>query len=402
MTTNQIKNIQNNQNAENNSRNLLLEAQESAMSAKEIAMAAVSRISEGRTMNKLDETLAKILDEAEQHIKKQTGQNQTSIPEPYDKPFPDEPIDIYPEIKRKTENPEIKRRRQLEQLIQELAEEKAQKKIERINEEAGIYKMKAQQALDEAEAIRKAARTAINQAKQEALGQAEEEISQAWEESRLVKYAAYNAVRQAQEEARRYREEAETANNDARLAISLAQERVKAASEEIEAIQQQAQADAGRARADILRAKEEAEIARRESRKAISGAEAESRQIREEAETGFARVNERLLRAKQHVVNLTREDLAETGQALGKAIKPEPGDNPDIAKGLTYQHLLDKLTEMHNPLHAISGFARMILDDTICDTAAEKEFVRTILQQSESLKLQLDDINRLLKVNNEE
>ena len=424
MTTDQTRKNNNSENVKDESRNLLLEARGNAMNAKENAMEAVSRVSEeSNVMNKLDETLAKILDEAEQRIKKQTNQKKVILPEPHDDSFPDEPINIYPEIKRKTGNPEISPSQQLEQFIHDLTEEKVQKKIKEIQEEARIYKIEAQ--------------TAINQAKHEALGLAEKEIAKAREEIRLAKDAAENAVRQAQEEAGRYKDEVETANNDARVAISLAQERVKAVAEEIKAIQQQALIDTNKARADVLKAKEEAETARRQSRKAISRAEAESRKareeaelakmtaaetinkaqkesrrIKEEAESSITRVNESLLQARQHVVDITQEDISETRQAIEEASRSfgtslekstnarlEISDNPDIADDKNHQYLLDKLMGMHNPLHSISGFARMILDDNICDTVAQKEFVRTILQQSENLKLQLDNIHRSLKLN---
>jgi len=384
MTTNQIRKNPDIERDKDSSHDPLLEAQKNAINARETAMEAVGRISEERNaMNTLDDTLAKILDEAERRIRKHGSQKQVTVPEPDDGSFPDEPIDIYPEIKRKTANPEMSGSRQIIQLIHDLTEEKAQAKTQQLNEEARIHKIQAQQALDEAETVKK---------------------------------AAENAIRLAQEEASRYREEAEKASDDARLAISLARERVKAASEEIKAVQQQASVDTNRATAEVLKAKEEAEIARRESRKAISRAEAESqkareeaeiakrtaaeiihkareesRKITEEAETSITRVNASLLEAQQHVTNMTREDI--------NTARPETGCKPYVTAGNQYQDLLDNLTEMHNPLHSISGFARMILDDNICDAVAEKEFVRTILQQSENLKLQLDNIHRVLKVN---
>ena len=384
MTTNQIRKNPDIERDKDSSHDPLLEAQKNAINARETAMEAVGRISEERNaMNTLDDTLAKILDEAERRIRKHGSQKQVTVPEPDDGSFPDEPIDIYPEIKRKTANPEMSGSRQIIQLIHDLTEEKAQAKTQQLNEEARIHKIQAQQALDEAETVKK---------------------------------AAENAIGLAQEEASRYREEAEKASDDARLAISLARERVKAASEEIKAVQQQASVDTNRARAEVLKAKEEAEIARRESRKAISRAEAESqkareeaeiakrtaaeiihkareesRKITEEAETSITRVNASLLEAQQHVTNMTREDI--------NTARPETGCKPYVTAGNQYQDLLDNLTEMHNPLHSISGFARMILDDNICDAVAEKEFVRTILQQSENLKLQLDNIHRVLKVN---
>ncbi len=343
MTTNQTRKTKPNDSAKDSSRDLLLEARENAINAKETAMEAAGRVRE--KSNKLDETLARILDEAERRIQKRTVKKQLIVPEAQDNSFPDEPIDIYPEIKRKTVNSEIGRRQQLEQLIHDITEEKAQQKTEALNEETRIYKAEAQRAMNEAEKAKKTAQAAI---------------------------------RKAREEASKYREETETANKDARIAISLAQERVKAASEEIQAIQQQAQNEINLARADILKAKEEAEITRRQSRKAVSRAEAESQKAREEAEVAKKTAAEIILKAQ--------EDISKTRQ-----VTEEPG------RSETSDYLLAQLTEMHNPLHSISGFARMILDDNICDRVAQKEFVRSILQQSENLKIQLDNIHCSLK-----
>jgi hypothetical protein len=400
MTTNQKRINNHSNNNKDNSHKSLLIARENADNAKENAMATMSRTSkESQVVNKPDETLAKILGEAEQRIQKQT------ISEHHDIPLQAPLTDIFPEIKRKTISPEVTRSQQLEQLLNDLTEEKTQKKIEENNEEARIYNIEVQKALDEVNKIKK---------------------------------AAENAVRQAQEEASRYREELETARNDTRLAIALAQEKVKTASEEIKAVQQQAFMDTNRARADVLKAREEAEIARRESRQTISRAEAESRKareeteavkrqaaetirrsqeesrkIKEEAQTSLTRINQSLFQARRHVAGMTREDACKIRQAVqgtrqplntsaeeSTAALPEKGVNARIAE-VKEQQLLDKIMEMHHPLHSISGFTRMILDDNICDTAAQKEFLAMILQQSENLKLQLDNMYCLLKANPE-
>jgi len=353
MTTNQTNKNPDNDKIIDNSHNLLLEARENAINARETAREAMSRVGGKRnSMKNFDETLVQILDEAERRVRISNARKQKAVSEPADGSFPDEPIDIYPEIKRKTANPEMSGSQQIIQLIHDLTEEKAQVKTEQLNEETRIYKVQAQQALDEVEAVKKAAK---------------------------------NSIRLAQEEASRYREEAEKASDDARLAISLARERVKMASEEIKEIQQQASVDTNRARAEILKAKEEAETARHESRKAISRAEAESQKAREEAEIAK--------RTAAEIIHKAREESRKIKE------ETETGYKPYVTTDNQYRDLLDRLTEMHNPLHSISGFARMILDDNICDAVAEKEFVRTILQQSENLKLQLDNIHRLLKVN---
>jgi hypothetical protein len=353
MTNNQTSQNPDNEKFTNNSHNSLLEAGKNAINARETAMEAMSRIGgKIKTMKDLDENLGKILDEAERRIRISSARKQEAVSGPDDGMFPDEPIDIYPEIKRKTANPEISGSRQIIQLIQDLTEEKAQAKTEQLNEEARIHKIQAQQALDEVKAVKKAAK---------------------------------NTIRLAQEEASRYRKEAEKSDDDAWLAISLAREKVKAVSEEIKTIQQQASIDTNRARAEVLKAKEEAEIARRESRKAISRAEAESQKAREEAEIAKRTAAEIIYKAREESQKIIEE--------------AETSNKPNVAASTQCQYLLDRLTEMHNPLHAISGFAKMILDDNICDKVAEKEFIRTILQQSENLKLQVDNIHRSLKTN---
>ena len=50
MTTNQTRKTKNTENMKDNSRNLLLEAQENAVNAKEIAMEAVSRVGEEKNI----------------------------------------------------------------------------------------------------------------------------------------------------------------------------------------------------------------------------------------------------------------------------------------------------------------------------------------------------------------
>lgn len=293
MTTNQKRINKNSNNNQDNSHKSMLTARENAGNAKENAMATMSQTSkESQAVYKPDETLAKILDEAEQRIQKHT------ISEHHDIPLQAPLTDIFPEIKRKTISPEVTRNQQLEQLLNDLTEEKAQKKIEENNEEARTYNIEVQKALDEVNKIKK---------------------------------AAENAVRQAQEE----------------------------------------------------------------------------------AQTSLTRINQSLFQARRHVAGMAREDACKIRQAVQGTRQPlntsaeesteplpEKGVNARIAE-VKEQQLLDKIMEMHHPLHSISGFTRMILDDNICDTAAQKEFLAMILQQSENLKLQLDNMYCLLKASPE-
>jgi hypothetical protein len=354
MTTKQKRINKNKKDNKDNSHKRLLAVRDNAVNAKENARTTMSRVSkESHAMNKPDKTLAKTLDKAEQRIHHRVLSQAT-------------PIDIFPEIKRKTINHEITRSQQLEQLLNDLTEEKARKKIEEIKEEARICDIEIQKVLEEVETIKKAAEDAVRQA----------------------------------------------------------QEKVKAVSEEIKAVRQQALTDANQARADVLKAREETEIARSESRKAREETEAiktqaaavirkvqeENLKMIDETQTSHTRINASLFQARQHVSDMTQKDTGKKRQAIQGIRQPSdtpvekstvalPGmrANPGTSRVKEHQQLLDTIMEMHNPLHSISGFARMILDDNICDTAAQKEFLATILQQSENLKLQLDNIYHFIK-----
>ena len=59
------------------------------------------------------------------------------------------------------------------------------------------------------------------------------------------------------------------------------------------------------------------------------------------------------------------------------------------------------LNEMRAPLHSISGFARLMLDEDVTDSATRKEFLSIVVQQSENLTRLLDDLSGKLKPDDE-
>ena len=367
-----------------NSQALMLKAQANALNAREEARKTIEQIYEKhRHYNTLDETLVRIFGETEQAISQQTREllkkNSTDTLEEDNKgqsssiSFIDKlPIDIYPEIKRKTVNPQI------QHSTDNLSEENIQKEIEDFIEETRRIKKEAQQALNEADITRQAARLTVSRAKHEALKMAEDEIARSQEETRIIRENADISVRQAHEEA-------ETARNHARVAISLAQDKVKEVTEIM-----------AQAREENRQVKEAARTARQEAAEAIRQAHEESHQAKEKAEASIRKVNEQVTRARQMITDSTLQenDLQPVRKILSdqEILPPEvpiAPPQPEIDKDLTN----DGLKEMYDPLHSISGFARMMLDDNIADRAAQKEFLAIILQQSEALKQKLDGLS---------
>ncbi len=349
-----------------NNQEFMLKARENALNAKEEARKAIGQVYEkSRHINPLDETLVRIFGETEQAISQQADillqKSEADTPDDnndYDFTSPEIldrlPIDIYPEIKRKTGGFET-----VGQSTGILSEEDLQQEIDDFIEETNRIKKEAQQALNEADITRQAARLTVNRVKQEAAQMAESEIARTREETRIIKENAESELMQLREENLRYREEAEAARNHARVAIALAQDKVKEASEK------------------IARALEESRQSREESRLA-----------KERAETSIRKVNEQIIKARKLIINSTPEDISNS-----KPVEEPTPEAPAIAREkATKTPSNDVIKELYDPLHSISGFARMMLDDNIADSAAQKEFLAIILRQSENLKQQLDKI----------
>jgi signal transduction histidine kinase len=51
---------------------------------------------------------------------------------------------------------------------------------------------------------------------------------------------------------------------------------------------------------------------------------------------------------------------------------------------------------MRTPLHSISGFAKLMLEEDVSDGATRKEFLSIMVQQSESLNKLIDDLSHIL------
>lgn len=162
------------------------------------------------------------------------------------------------------------------------------------------------------------------------------------EETQKIRENAEAAVYQA-------RKEAEAAQSDARLSVALAQEKVK------------------------------------ESAELVKQARKETRLAKEKAENSIKKVNEQIIRARNLINDSIPEEIPD-----GCPVQVNSVDSTTSYKSFPH----NTLKELYDPLHSISGFARMMLDDNIADRAAQKEFLQIILQQSELLKERLDLLSR--------
>jgi hypothetical protein len=444
----------------------LLAAQENAISAKEAAMEAINRVYKESEASA--QTLAKTINEAMQYNAREreefrdAGSMESSAEDHKDNPepgtlkdqtkprlihkfisgghnslnnlFSNKAMDLDSGKKEESRHPVEEPSGLLRQLIENLTEGKAQSKSGETMGEANTSRIETKKASDEVQIVRKAAEEAISlareetikakeeaemarrtveiaisKAKQEAISKVADDIIKAKEEVRAAKEAANMAIRQARDDSNRSKEEVEAANNHAQVAITLAQEKVKATVEEVESIKRQSQLAASQAQDEVLRLRGEIETIKRMANEAISRAEEESRQAKEEAEASMLRSNETMALAQQHIISMTKAEIARTRQEIEAASK-NPGEVfsriPEVVtEGDSHLANQDKVTpghvaailyEMHAPLHSICGFARLMLEGDISDSTTMKEFLSIIFQQSESLCHQLDDLSGTL------
>src|SRR4030043_1638267 len=274
----------------NDSQQLLVRAQQNAVEAKEAAMGAISRFyQESQVCEKKAEKMVRELDEAIQHALdaaiKSRGEKEEDNPVVRDDgwsgtspkkkkksklskkvlgngyfPFnavSDLSKSIFGNNEFDAETREefykvvMRQSPQLRQLIDDLTEDKARIKTERILNEAkseiiaarvavnraqdeiGEAKEEAKKAFYEAEAAKRAAEVIVSQVKQNSICQVADEVTRAKEEVKAMKEAANMAIRRAEEEAKKSGEEAEAAHNHAQVGIFLASDRVKKDAEQL-------------------------------------------------------------------------------------------------------------------------------------------------------------------------
>jgi nitrogen-specific signal transduction histidine kinase len=289
-----------------------------------------------------------------------------------------------------------------------LTQEKVKREAEQLNAsrlQAQVETKKAQdaakKAMEEAEVLRREAQEAINKATIESQ-QAREATESA---RRRMQEATVLAEKQAYdkfyEEIKKIREEAEKTNKAAYDAIAKAREESQRAREEVEMVKRSSEEAVFLARQDTLKAQAEVERAKQSVLEVISQAEEDNRKAQDEAESSILKANEAMMQAKQDIISVTRNEIVrarEELEATGRAPEPdtdasEPDGRPEK---LDPNYVANVLHEMRAPLHSISGFAKLMLEDNVSDSNTQKEFLSLMVQQSESLNRLIDDLSRIL------
>jgi nitrogen-specific signal transduction histidine kinase len=362
---------------------LMLQAQKNAEQAKEAAQGALNRFYEqSQISEKKAEKMVRELDDAIQNALMATQRNRGKNPGNVKLDKPEEKLpeavlidkklklskkvlnsgpfnvvsginkifgnaekELDPEVKAEFYQYVMRHSPQLRDLIDELTEDKARTKTEKIlsetkaeilaaraavnhaQEETNEIKEKARKAMTEAEATRRAAEQVVTQVKQSTIGQVAEEVSKAREEVKAVKAAAENAVRKAEEELVRVKAEAGAANNKATVAVTLAQEKVKKDAELLKNYKLQAKIAVKQAMDEANRLKEEAEAVRHASQEAVSKAALESQQARQTMELANKKLQESTSTAEHQAyekfceeIKAIRNETEATNKAAYEAI----------------------------------------------------------------------------------
>jgi signal transduction histidine kinase len=302
-----------------------------------------------------------------------------------------------------------------------LAQDRTQQEAEKVE----TIKQQSQIALDRAQAEAARAKEEAEIARresQQAISRAREESQKAIEEAELVKRKLQETVIQAQqqnyqdicEEMNKIKEEAETTKKAAYEAIVRAQEEGRKAKEEAEMVKKAAEEALSRAREESRKAKEEAEKAKQTILEVVGKAQEESRKVKEEAEASILMANEVMKRARQDIIGITIGEITKTRQELEAASQdphmlldtppkeaPPAAEEPEQSSQVDGNYVAAVLHEMRAPLHSISGFASLMLEDGVSDIKTQKEFLAIVVQQSESLNRLLDDLSGLLSPDSE-
>lgn len=265
----------------------------------------------------------------------------------------------------------------------------------------------AQKATEETEKVRRECQSAIKQAQmasQKAMEEAKQEAMKARESIIKSEQRAYEQVRERMEQVKK---EAEITKQSAYEAVARAREEAKQAREEADVIRKASEDAVGKAIELRRRSEEETEKAKQAMYELADKAQEESSKAREEAETAIIRANDAMIKAQQDIIGMTINEISATRHELEETVKDpeklrkalphddteETEESADPEPSLT----ASVLNEIRAPLHSISGFARLMLDEDVTDSATRKEFLAIVVQQSENLTRLLDDLSGKLK-----
>ncbi len=375
------------------SKELLLRAQQNALEAKEAALGAInryyreSRASETKAtnmLNELEDALqlalnatrksrgSKVKNTQKAGESTETPPDETNLKEP-GKILHPSPFGIVTDLKKslfkgKPTDAEVKeefyqlvmrKSPQLRQLIDDLTEDKAKVRTEKVISEAkseiaaarvavskiqselNTTREQARKTYEDAENARKAAELLVTQVKQEAITKAANEIVKAREEVKAAQGAASMAVQRAEEEIRKNCEEAATMDRNAQVTVTLANEKLRKYAEELKAYKLQAHIAVKQAREEATRAKADAEAARREINEALEKSALESAQAKADIETAHKMMREATVIAEKHAydefleeVNSLRQEISSINAKAREAINKSQRESREAKEEL--------------------------------------------------------------------
>lgn len=272
----------------------------------------------------------------------------------------------------------------------------AKDEIARAREEAETYKKNAQTAIAALEDKVIKVFKKVKDIKQQSLisiSEAQSEIQKANEQAEIVRQECETVVKQANLESQKAMEEARRATEDAEVIKKAAEDAIFKALEE----KRQAEEEAAKAKQAMLE---------------FAGKYQEhSRKAREEAEAAISKANEAMIRAQKDIISMTISEISAMRQELETAVNnpkklvsemTEDG-TPDAGQTKKPDPVAinSLVREMRAPLHSISGFTRLMLEDNITDASTRQEFLSIVVQQSENLTRLLDDLSGKTEPDNE-
>ncbi|OGN94632.1 MAG: hypothetical protein A2Y89_05335 [Chloroflexi bacterium RBG_13_51_18] len=371
---------------DSDSKELLLRAQQNALEAKEAALGAINRFYEE---SKASETKAgKMLNELEGALQLALNASKNSSQAsnypanmPHDKKDlkasrkilnAKNPFGIISDLKNsllgtKSTDVDVKeefyrlvmrKSPQLRQLIDDLTDDKARIKIDKIiteakseiaaalaavsktQQEINATRVEAQKAYIYAENTRKAAELLVSRVKQVTLSEAADEIVDAEEEIKAAKEAANAAIQRAEEEIRKNCEEAATLDRNAQVTVTLANEKIRKYAEELKAYKLQANIAVKKAQDEAQQARAEAETARREAQEVINRVASDRQQAEADKETARQMMQEakviaetrqydefieevKRMREEVDVVNQRAQEVIAKAQRESREVKEE-------------------------------------------------------------------------------
>ncbi len=296
-----------------------------------------------------------------------------------------------------------------------LAEEKIKKDTEALRSYKLQTKIAVKQAMDEANRLKEEADMVRGEA-QEAINKAAQESQQARKDMEMANKKMQDAMTNAEklayekfcEEIKVIRNEAESTNRMAYEAITKAREETQHVREEVEMVKQANEDALSLARQEAAVARTEAQNAKQKAQESLFRAQEEARRAKEEADAAMLKASETMLKAKEDLISLTRGEISRVRQELEavgngaeiptdkKTITGNNDGRDEQAVRLDSHRVATVLHEIRTPLHSIGGFAKLMLEEDVSDPATRKEFLTLMVQQTESLNRQIEDLSGIL------